>query len=354
MNTDLSLIRLSLVVMLALTLVPLAASQNQNYSITDLGSLDPGGIVDVSYSGGINNFGQVVGSSYTALSLHAYLWTKQAGMQDLGTLGGSNSLASAINDFGTIAGQSDLADGTLHAFNWTKSGGMQDLGTLGGSDSAAFGINQAGQIVGEAFLSNGTEHAFLWTAAGGMQDLGTLGGDTSTAYAINNSAEIVGSSSIAGSGAIHAFLWTKAKGMQDLGTIKSYNPSYAFAINDLGQLVGYAGITQAFTVTYGFLRNPGQKMKGIGFLEGGTQTFPAGINILGEIVGSFSAGSGVGSAFRWTAAQGMQDLNLLLPPDSGWMLNYGNAINDVRQIVGSGPVLINGNYTNHAFLMSPR
>jgi hypothetical protein len=36
------------------------------------------------------------------------------------------------------------------------------------------------------------------------------------------------------------------------------------------------------------------------------------------------------------------------------MLNYGNAINNVRQIVGSGPVLINGNYTNHAFLMSPR
>src|SRR6202035_2569016 len=71
---------------LTLMLTSLAASQT--YSVTDLGSLDAGGVVDVSYANGINRFGHVVGSSYTALSPHAYLWTKPQGMQDLGTLGG--------------------------------------------------------------------------------------------------------------------------------------------------------------------------------------------------------------------------------------------------------------------------
>src|ERR1022692_4574527 len=63
---------------LMLMLTSLAAGQR--YSVTDLASLDPGGVVDVSFANGINRFGHVAGSSYTALHLHAYLWTKPQGM----------------------------------------------------------------------------------------------------------------------------------------------------------------------------------------------------------------------------------------------------------------------------------
>jgi hypothetical protein len=49
----------------------------------------------------------------------------------------------------------------------------------------------------------------------------------------------------------------------------------------------------------------------------------------------------------------MQDLNLLISKNSGWILTQANALNVVGQITGSGPVLINGNYTNHAFLLTP-
>ena len=38
---------------------------------------------------------------------------------------------------------------------------MQDLGTLGGLDSEANAINRAGQIVGEGYL-NGTVEAYLF------------------------------------------------------------------------------------------------------------------------------------------------------------------------------------------------
>lgn len=346
-------LRPSLVLMLAVMLAPPAFSQS--YAVADLGSLDAGGLMDVSYASGINNFGDVVGSSYVALSLHAYLWKKSQGMQDLGTLGGGNSIAYAINDFGTVVGQADLANSETHAFLWTKLGGMQDLGTLGGSESVAFGINNVGQVVGESYPTNGSApHAFLWTRQSGMQDLGTLGGGTSAAYAINNLGGVVGSSSITGDANTHAFAWSKSKGMRDLGTIKTYNPSYAYGINDLGQAVGYAGTTDLYTNTYGFLWNPGEKLTPLGSLDGGTQSFAYGINRAGEVVGSFNSASGSPHAFRWILAKGMQDLNTLILPNSGWILNQANAVNSLSQIVGSGPVLINGNYTNHAFFLTPR
>ena len=49
-----------------------------------------------------------------------------------------------------------------HAFFW-QSGAMVDLGTLGGSSSLAAGINAAGQVIGNSFLPGDvTERAFLW------------------------------------------------------------------------------------------------------------------------------------------------------------------------------------------------
>jgi probable HAF family extracellular repeat protein len=55
-----------------------------------------------------------------------------------------------------------------------------DLGTLGGTDSAALAVNDAGQVVGESMpRGDATVHAFSWTQAAGMVDLGTLGGSSS-------------------------------------------------------------------------------------------------------------------------------------------------------------------------------
>jgi len=50
-----------------------------------------------------------------------------------------------------------------------------DLGTLGGSSSIARSINARGQVVGESDTAAGLQRAFLWEAGTGMQDLGTLG-----------------------------------------------------------------------------------------------------------------------------------------------------------------------------------
>ena len=61
---------------------------------------------------------------------------------------------------------------------------MTDLGTLGGSVSVAYGINNGGQIVGESKIASGAFHAVLWEN-GTMTDLGTLGGPNSVAFGIN-------------------------------------------------------------------------------------------------------------------------------------------------------------------------
>ena len=70
-------------------------------------------------------------------------------MTDLGTLGGTNSYAIAINDRGQVVGYSGTDRGmTGHAFLYSD-GAMTDLGTLGGAvGSWASAINDRGQVVG--------------------------------------------------------------------------------------------------------------------------------------------------------------------------------------------------------------
>ena len=74
-------------------------------------------------------------------------------MQDLGSLGGQNSAAQAINTAGQIVGFSDLSTSNVtHAALWLAPNEIQDLGTLGGNYAVAKGINDVGQVVGWSTL----------------------------------------------------------------------------------------------------------------------------------------------------------------------------------------------------------
>jgi probable HAF family extracellular repeat protein len=105
-----------------------------------------------------------------AADYHAFLWSAETGMQDLGTLGGSSSFATAVNDDGAVVGFSDTSEGTTHAFLWTAEEGMQDLGVPDGRYDTSFAraINNKNEISGSVSNTSGAEAAFYWTATTGF------------------------------------------------------------------------------------------------------------------------------------------------------------------------------------------
>jgi probable HAF family extracellular repeat protein len=152
-----------------------SSGDGQPLTFTSLGSLGGTSIAGGSVSLGqaINNNGVVTGWSLTAgnTARHAF---RSAGSSinpatdDLGVLGtGIFSQGFGINDAGVVIGKSDISSTSgapTHAFRAVPGQAMQDLGTLGGSNSDAFGINSQGWIVGrsELFSGEGTLGAFLW------------------------------------------------------------------------------------------------------------------------------------------------------------------------------------------------
>jgi len=336
--------------------------------LSDLGTLAGG---TSSCEQWISDTGFIVGGSTNGLidsqlgvpEVHATFWLGEKPF-DLGTLGGSESVAYAVNNFGEVAGvaSNNIADSNasnflasatqVHAAIW-RNGAIQDLQTLGeGTDSIAYLNNDRGQVAGQSFTNNTinsttgmpTMDIFLWENDQ-MFDLGTLGGVRSFAIALNNRGQVAGYSDLSGDIAYHPVLGDRT-GMKDLGTLGG-TLGQANWLNDSAEVVGWA-TTQGDQAKDAFLWRNGL-MTDLKTLAGDSDSVARGINAGGQVVGQ-SYSSETGHAFLWENGGPMVNLQNLVLPGSDLALLEATFINDRGEIVGNG-LLPNGD--QHAVLLIP-
>ena len=324
-----------------------AVAAEELFTVKDLGTL--GGTFSVAE--GINEQNEVVGFSDLSIAdYQAFLWRPGHGMRSLGTLGGHISFAQSINDRSEVVGGSEIRPGSsvTRAFLWSEAGGMRGLGTLGGRNSFANAINNRREVVGVSENQNGRPRAFLWRPHRGMRSLGTLGGGESRAFDVNDATQVVGVSRTADR-SDHAFLWTAARGMEDLGTLGG-RFSFALGISQTGVVVGSerptaAGISKRSS-------GPGEGECGAWAPWAAGSTVPSASTPTGgswaELPGD--PGSTNPVAFLWTPGGGMRPL----PQPRPLAVGEANYLNEFGNIVGGSFITRSDDQTEfHALLWKP-
>jgi uncharacterized membrane protein len=254
------------------------------------------GLASSSYPAGINDFGQVIGSTGDVLNA-PFLWSPAAPNNTAGTVstfgayyfGSSSTLFAGFNNYGQIASYFSI---------WTPSTPNGTTGAIN-SDARLAGITAINDY-GQAIIATSPTTITLFTPATAHGDTGTyiaitgLPGATSQhPIAINNSGAILGTSCISPSAGVacvqRAFLWSPASPHGSVGNAveialpAGYSSIYPSALNDFGQAVGAMrgpdGLFVPFLYTAGTLYDlslVNTQLKGV--------SSPSGINNSGQIV----------------------------------------------------------------------
>ncbi|SEN92431.1 PEP-CTERM protein-sorting domain-containing protein [Nitrosospira multiformis] len=258
-----------------------------------------------TYISSINNSGQMVGSTSTdnratqVFFFDAFITGANGiGITRLEATDGARLFPVAINDSGQVVGSSDdPRTGEDHAFITGPNGaGLTYLESPDGVPISVTGINNFGQVIGYSYPSNGPSYAFITGPNGvGFNYLESLVGSTIMPRAVNNSGEIVGGFHTPGS-PFHSFI----TGINGIGFSSLVLPpegsygSYAYDINDLGDVVGVMHTEDllsrsAFFYSQGVTTNLSLLPSVIA--GGWTDLNPRAINNFGQIVGFGTNGS---------------------------------------------------------------
>ena len=334
------------------------------YEITDLGAEAP-------YAYDINTYGEVVGVGDKDSQFQALLWKgalADVDVQDEDRTINSTS-ASAINGFGGVVGNHSLGSSQYVLdipFVWHHETGYTPLVLEDTAVAFARDINDKQQVVGNYRIGNESWQAYLWQAdrQGAPLDVAAEGHAVATALNNADPIQVVGASQ-AMDGRSHAFVWTEGSGLRDLGEFQEQE-TVATGINDHGIVVGWFGSrfddgslqfkhifptsasSRAFLWSEGQGEDPWTDLGTLAIDDVGESAAYA-INNSSQVVGYAETDEEERHAFLYTPEEGMQDLNTLIPPDSGWVLEVAHGINQHGQIVGWGTLY--GVW--RAFLLTP-
>ena len=299
-------------------------------------------------------------------------------VQDLGTLGGIRSKATAI-DGNTVVGSSLTSGNTAeHAFAYDlRRHTMTDLGTLGGS-SRATGV-EGDYVVGESDLSaDGPAHGFVYNLrTRRLADIGTLGGSSTHITGLNGDI-VVGTSSLSGDAVTHAFAYSlRIRSMTDLGSLAGPSGDSTAAAVSGAIVVGSSSLpSKPATTQHGFaydLRT--RTMTDLGTLGGSSSTANdiSGPTVVGQ---SRTAGNGLtgyaydlrtgirtdlGSHFLTAqlisgstvvGGDGLLSSSFDLKTHTTAMIGSGRGVTEVKQIAGN--VVVGDNFAPNSFAFVAR
>ena len=314
----------------------LAANGDGSLAVTSVIGLEPlDQALNQGEARGVNDGGQVVGSSRDVDGTHAVVWDNTPFPEILPMpVGVGESVAKAINNTGTIVGASTI-NGTAVATRWVKVNGawkgivvepvppnlIAEVALGVGDDGSIVGYSETTSGLGGFIWQNGVRRdlglvdimrvdgvanrslvagttvgfvAAIWSPAAGVTELGTLGGTSSSATDVNASGVVSGTSSLS-NGSKHAFRWTSKNGLTDLGTFGG-SSSFGNAISDFGQIVGSS--ETSFGAEHAAMWLKGKALD-LGALPGYVDSKAFGISNSNQIVGVSIAPGGI-RATKWT------------------------------------------------------
>jgi probable HAF family extracellular repeat protein len=306
-----------------LTLLATTRISAQTFTIKELTP-----IAGYSYSQGfaINQQGHIAGLSGGGpnFATHATLWIEGA-PRDIHDPVFQSSIGFAMNDRDEIAGDVRPDRSNSGAFIW-RGGLMESIvGGLSGYVSEAYGMNNSGTVVG---AGGSATFGFKWQAGSFSQLLFLSGHHTARPIVIND-AGIVAGASIGGSGR-SAVRWIGLTPFP-LGSLGG-SGSEAYGINASGQIVGWAA--NAAGQTCAFFWDPATGMQALPVPANFSYSYAWNLNDLGDVVGTVD-----GRATVWKKKDltfEMIDVESHLPAESGWSDLNLSAINNKGQITGDG------------------
>jgi len=323
--------------------------------IRDLGLL-PGGTTSSGLA--INNQPVIVGlANDSHFALQRPFWDANTG-GIIGFADNFNPASTAIpehvNGTREMAGTEVYGDNVYQGIYWNSTGQAFVLPPLAGFDpdygslhTRAHGINSLSQLVGtgKEGSPNFFTHAALWLNKDtDAMDLGFLGQgiplNYSEAYGVNDLSHVVGNSAIGSF--IHGFLWRSGQ-MVDLGALSGQVASEARAINNTGVIAGKSNL---FPVVWEYdIANPNRapRIQQLQIPAGFFSATTTAVNDFGDVVGYAGSPNIDSHAVLWRNGMAI-DLGVW----PGGHYSVANGINNLRQIVGTGTVA--GDNLDHALM----